>query len=140
MCIFEPCKCIFQLVYWADYTEETVLDEDGVKLVPSSTNGRGWLPDLDSNQDKVNQNHLCYHYTIRQNAGELSPQRHLIYTGNGKSQAEIGKIFNGFPLPAWPGGRGSPATALSSARIFPADIRLSTLPTVRFSASSAESR
>ncbi len=25
-----------------------------------------WLPDLDSNQDKLNQNQLCYHYTIRQ--------------------------------------------------------------------------
>ena len=24
-----------------------------------------WQPDLDSNQDKVNQNHLCYRYTIR---------------------------------------------------------------------------
>ena len=25
-----------------------------------------WLPDLDSNQDKLNQNQLCYHYTIGQ--------------------------------------------------------------------------
>ena len=24
-----------------------------------------WQPDLDSKQDKVNQNHLCYRYTIR---------------------------------------------------------------------------
>jgi hypothetical protein len=27
-----------------------------------------WLPDMDSNHDKVNQNHLCYHYTIGQKA------------------------------------------------------------------------
>ena len=27
-----------------------------------------WLPDLDSNQDKLNQNQLCYRYTIGQNA------------------------------------------------------------------------
>ena len=26
-----------------------------------------WLPDLDLNQDKLNQNQLCYRYTIRQN-------------------------------------------------------------------------
>ena len=26
-----------------------------------------WLPDLDSNQDKLNQNQLCYRYTIGQN-------------------------------------------------------------------------
>ena len=26
------------------------------------------LPDMDSNHDKVNQNHLCYHYTIGQKA------------------------------------------------------------------------
>ena len=25
-----------------------------------------WLPDLDSNQDKLIQNQLCYHYTIGQ--------------------------------------------------------------------------
>ena len=25
-----------------------------------------WLPDLDLNQDKLNQNQLCYRYTIRQ--------------------------------------------------------------------------
>ena len=33
----------------------------------SSTNCQGWLPDLDSNQDKLNQNQLCYRYTIGQN-------------------------------------------------------------------------
>lgn len=27
----------------------------------------GWLPRKDSNLDKVIQNHLCYHYTTRQN-------------------------------------------------------------------------
>ena len=26
-----------------------------------------WLPDLDLNQDKLNQNQLCYRYTIGQN-------------------------------------------------------------------------
>ena len=30
-----------------------------------------WLPDLDSNQDKLNQNQLCYHYTIGQIRREL---------------------------------------------------------------------
>ncbi len=34
-----------------------------------------WLPDLDSNQDKLNQNQLCYHYTIGQNL-----IMHLIYS------------------------------------------------------------
>ena len=35
----------------------------------SSDSGEGeeeWLPDLDSNQDKLNQNQLCYRYTIGQ--------------------------------------------------------------------------
>ena len=27
---------------------------------------KNWLPDLDLNQDKLNQNQLCYHYTIGQ--------------------------------------------------------------------------
>ena len=30
----------------------------------SSSTYSEWLPDLDSNQDKLNQNQLCYHYTI----------------------------------------------------------------------------
>ena len=31
-----------------------------------SSNFLEWLPDLDSNQDKLNQNQLCYRYTIGQ--------------------------------------------------------------------------
>ena len=31
------------------------------------TRAKKWLPDLDSNQDKLNQNQLCYRYTIGQN-------------------------------------------------------------------------
>ncbi len=31
----------------------------------AGTRAKKWQPDLDSNQDKVNQNHLCYRYTIR---------------------------------------------------------------------------
>ncbi len=27
---------------------------------------KGWLPNQDSNLDKLNQNQLCYHYTIGQ--------------------------------------------------------------------------
>ena len=30
-----------------------------------------WLPDLDSNQDKLNQNQLCYRYTIGQNIDNI---------------------------------------------------------------------
>ena len=30
------------------------------------TSSKKWLPDLDSNQDKLNQNQLCYRYTIGQ--------------------------------------------------------------------------
>ena len=36
------------------------------------TGGKEWLPDLDSNQDKLNQNQLCYRYTIGQNAGKYT--------------------------------------------------------------------
>lgn len=32
-----------------------------------------WLPDLDSNQDKLNQNQLCYRYTIGQNKVNIHP-------------------------------------------------------------------
>ena len=34
---------------------------------PGKTGLKKWLPDLDSNQDKLNQNQLCYRYTIGQN-------------------------------------------------------------------------
>ena len=36
----------------------------------SSSNYTEWLPDLDSNQDKLNQNQLCYHYTIGQKSDD----------------------------------------------------------------------
>ena len=34
--------------------------------------GEEWLPDLDLNQDKLNQNQLCYRYTIRHQKGNDS--------------------------------------------------------------------
>jgi hypothetical protein len=30
-----------------------------------------WLPRMDSNHDKVIQNHLCYRYTTRQKEGKF---------------------------------------------------------------------
>ena len=34
-----------------------------------------WLPGLDSNQDKLDQNQLCYHYTTGQVAGNRPTTR-----------------------------------------------------------------
>ena len=39
---------------------------DSVKLKPPESK---WLPCIDSNYDKMIQNHLCYHYTTRQLEG-----------------------------------------------------------------------
>jgi hypothetical protein len=35
--------------------------------------GAGWLPDMDSNHDKLLQRQLCYRYTIGQNGPNRLP-------------------------------------------------------------------
>ena len=37
-----------------------------IKKAPTFVEAFLWLPDLDSNQDKLHQKQLCYRYTIRQ--------------------------------------------------------------------------
>ena len=50
-----------------------------------------WLPDLDSNQDKLNQNQLCYRYTIGQNVCQYTRVSEKIKPGIEKKTKKTSK-------------------------------------------------
>ena len=66
---------------------------------PGKTGLKKWLPDLDSNQDKLNQNQLCYRYTIGQNRRQYTALLAKIKPGIEKKQKKAQKSHKNMKMP-----------------------------------------
>ena len=71
---------------WIKFAEETRIPESRT-IARTVEETKKWLPNKDSNLNKLNQNQLCYRYTI----GQHCCRCHLIYWCLKKMQTEFSK-------------------------------------------------